>query len=486
MNQAVSRLVEFRENLHQSFPYRSDATMELIDTIAGNTSAQSPVALSLNSLFHRQYSSLHDAVDNFFVPTSPDKAEAERHQQQIVHMRIVAGQCPQPVRRNFYLLGLDTTGQPRPFANTLADRGIHYHPNPAPGNKPIMVGHSYSVLAGLPEKEKMTSPPWVIPLLIQRVPTDKKATDVGASQVDDLLKDESLPFGRQLTVLVGDSSYSVREFLGQGVKHKNLAMTVRVRGNRTFYRIPGQDALSSRGKGHPLWYGSSFNMKEPATWGAPNAVESVPFTFRNGRNCQVKIEAWYDMLMSGKRNIPMHKHPFTLIRIIMKDNSGKAVFVRPLWLIIIGQRRHEISLFDAYEAYRQRYDLEHFFRFGKNRLLMASYQSPDVEHEENWWEIVGLAYAELNAAAPLANNLPRPWERYLPEVKEQSAGDLLSPSKVQRDLPRIIQEIGTPARLPKPRGKSPGRAKGYSTGKRERLPVVKKGSKRSPKSARGP
>ena len=37
MNQAVIRLVDFREKIHLSIPYRSDATMELIDAIAGNT-----------------------------------------------------------------------------------------------------------------------------------------------------------------------------------------------------------------------------------------------------------------------------------------------------------------------------------------------------------------------------------------------------------------------------------------------------------------
>ena len=116
---------------------------------------------------------------------------------------------------------------------------------------------------------------------------------------------------------------------------------------------------------------------------------------------------------------------------------------------------------------------------------MASYQSPDVEHEENWWEIVGLAYVELYLAVPLASSLPRPWERYLPQVNN-SSGQLLSPSMVQRDLPRIIQEIENPVWLPKPRGKSPGRPKGYSPGKRERQPVVKKGKKDTSKSARGP
>jgi hypothetical protein len=485
MSQTVQQLVDFRESLHQFFPYRAGATMDLIDAIAGNSSAQSPVQLSLNSLFPRQYSSLHDAVDNFFVPTSPDKAETERRQQQLGRMRLVAGQWPKPQKRNFHLFGLDTTGQPRPFAPTLKDRGIHYQPNPAPGNRPIMVGHTYSVLAGLPEKAEKPSPPWVLPLLIRRVPTDKKAIDVGADQVADLLQDESLPFGSELSALVADSSYSAREFLGPVVVHKNLATIVRMRGNRVFYRKPVQDNTAA-GRGHPIWYGASFDMKEASTWGEPDAVESVPFTFRNGRVCQVEIEAWHNLLMRGTKDIAMHKHPFTLIRITMKDSEGKAVFNRPLWLAILGERCYEITLFDAYKAYRQRYDLEHFFRFGKNRLLMASYQTPEVEHEENWWEIVGLAYVLLYGAAPLAQTLPRPWERYLAEVKENQSGQLPSPSMVQRDLDRIIQEIGTPSQLPKPRGKSPGRKKGYRPEKRERLPVVKKGSKRTSERARAP
>ena len=117
---------------------------------------------------------------------------------------------------------------------------------------------------------------------------------------------------------------------------------------------------------------------------------------------------------------------------------------------------------------------------------MASYQSPDVEHEENGWEIVGLAYVELYIGAPLANSLPRPWERYLPQVKANNSGQLLPPSMVQRDLSRIIQGIESPIELPKPRGKSPDRVKGYSSGRRQRQPVVMKGVKSTPKSVRGP
>ncbi len=34
-------------------------------------------------------------------------------------------------------------------------------------------------------------------------------------------------------------------------------------------------------------------------------------------------------------------------------------------------------------AYRQRFELEHFLRFDKQRLLMTAHSIPDVQHEEN-------------------------------------------------------------------------------------------------------
>ncbi len=486
-NDTVEAIVDFRNELHASFLFRADATMNLIDALSTNTSAHSPVELSLNPHFSRQHSSLHDALDNFLVPTAPEKTKQERYENQQERMRIIAACYPEPVRCKFNLFVMDSTANPRPFANTLTDRGIIYSPNPAPGNKPIAVGHEYSVLAALPEKTEPNSPPWVLPFPPRRVPTNQTSRNVGAKQLKDLLKDETLPFGKKFSALVADSTYSARDFLGQVVEHKNLATIVRVRGNRKFCFMPEADELlQSKGKkGHPLWYGKTFDLKDSSTWGDPNATDTKSVTFRNGRICQVQIKAWFNILMRGTKDVPMHNHPFTLILITVKDNNGKLVFKNPLWLIIIGTRRHEISLIDAYEAYRQRYDIEHFFRFGKNRLLLTSYQTPDVEHEENWWEIVGLSYVQLFLVAPLAQRIPKPWERYLPEFNTEESRPLPTPSMVQRDMSRIIQRIGTPSQLPKPRGKSPGRSKGFSPGKRDRFPVVMK-KKNAQKNARAP
>ena len=104
---------------------------------------------------------------------------------------------------------------------------------------------------------------------------------------------------------------------------------------------------------------------------------------------------------------------------------------------------------------------------------MRSYLTSNVEHEENWEQIVELSAVQLWLARYIAESLPRPWERYLPETESKVA----SPSTVQRDFGRIIRQIGTPAQPPKPRGKSPGRAKGKQLPPRRDHPVIKKGKR---------
>lgn len=66
----------------------------------------------------------------------------------------------------------------------------------------------------------------------------------------------------------------------------------------------------------------------------------------------------------------------------------------------------------AYQSYRQRFDLEHTFRFKKQNLLLSAFETPDVEHEQHWVQLVMLAYLELWAAHALALALPRPWEGF--------------------------------------------------------------------------
>jgi len=282
------------------------------------------------------------------------------------------------------------------------------------------------------------------------------------------LSNPKLAWSKELCVNVVDSAYGNKQFLCPLQEHKNLVTVARSRSNRVFYQSP---VISETpvGKGHPTWYGARFALKEADTWPEPTAASQFLYKTRLGRIINVTITAWANMLMRGGKDTPTHKFPFTLLRIESIDDSGKSLF-KPMWLIVIGERRGELSSLQSYQSYRQRFDLEHSFRFGKQNLLLTAFETPDVEHEQQWVQFVLLAYVQLWAAHFLAVSLPRPWEKHLLTVSSTR----ISPSKVQQDWFRIISQLGSPAVSPKPRGYSSGRKSGESQSPRSRPPVIKK------------
>lgn len=479
--ETISQLQQFREELYQLLPTRADALLDLLDALSGSPNARSVVELSLSPLFRRAYSSVNDAIDHLFQADSPDKEAKERRAWEKEVAQLVGSYLPSPRQRRFWLFGTDVVPVPRPFAQTLGDRTFVYQPNLVRGNKPVTLGHQYSVLAFLPEKERPDGPPWVVPLQLRRVRSDEKATEVGAEQITAVLDDETQPFHGALCVHVADSAYSAVRYLGRVGSQPNLVSVTRVAENRVFYHpVPPESVVA--GPGHPRWYGAPFDLKDATTWGPPDETAETSFTTHQGRRYRVQLQGWCLLRMRGKQGFPMHQYPFTLIRVMVLDEQGQPVFARALWLIVLGDRRGELSLVEAWEAYTQRYDLEHYFRFGKQRLLLATYQTPSVEHEENWLELVQLASVQLWLARELADLQLRPWERYLPH---RVAG-VATPSQVQRDWGRIIRQIGTPARPPKRRGNSPGRAKGTRPEPRPRQAVVKKSKKTSQTASQAP
>jgi hypothetical protein len=456
----TKQLTQFRHEVYQNFNNckRTDTLMDLVDALSSNTTARSVVELSLNPHFRRHYTALNKAV---VVDALPDQKLADLACQTI----------GAPSQRKFHLLAPDVTSALRPFADTLPDRGFVYQPNTIKGHKPIAIGPQYSFWAWLPEHAPQKTGNWVVPLSMQRVSSQSNKELVGAKQLRDLLTDKNLPFGKTFCVEVADSAYSKPAYLNANREHTHLVTIARARGTRTFYHRPAPDDKPAE-KGHPTWYGKPFRLKEPETWDAPDQVAETTFVSRKKVTYRVEIQAWHNLIMRGSKGWPMRQYPFTLVKIRWYNQKGEALFQKPLWLIVMGDRRMELSLLDIYEACLQRYDLEHFFRFGKQKLLLDKFQTPDEKHEEHWWRLVALAYLQLWVAKDVASHLPRPWEQYLPSPVDKQP----SPAMVLRDMSRIIRQIGTPAPAPKPRGKSPGRRKGAKLSPRSRQPVRKKAS----------
>jgi hypothetical protein len=472
IKQLIEEIGPFRESIYESFEYRADALLDLLDALSSNSKASSVVELSLNPLFRRNYSSLHKAIDDFSASSTQADEKQQRLKLEAQHLEIIAQHIPALKKRRFHLLATDITPQPRPFAVCLKDRKVVYAPNPAPGNRPIAIGHEFSHLVYLPERVEPTSAPWVIPLSVRRVSSKENGIDVAVEQLAQLMKNPALDFASELTVHVSDGLYSVVQYIRQAKEYLNLVFVARMRSNRSLYFQPPALTLQRKSKGHPRWYGKKLKLKNTGHH-KPDERVLTTYTTSRGRTFSVSIKAFHNLLMKGKKDSPMHDFPLTLIRIEALKPNGKPIYRRPLFLIVAGNRREELSLFEIWLAYTQRYDIEHYFRFGKQQLLLTCYQTPDIEHEENWWQLCKLAYVQLYLAAPLAQRLPRPWD----SKKLPTPPTLLSPTAVQRDFTRIIREIGTPALAPKLRGKSKGRSKGVSLPNRRWRPIVFKSKK---------
>lgn len=376
-----SEFKSFREQLYKEFEHYSDSAMDLLDALCSNIQSPSVVQLSLNPLFRRGYSALFKTLGgNLFAKPSEEDASQSKG-KQLQSLDLISQVIPLPKQRHFFLFGLDCTSISRPFAETLKDRGMVHQPTPIKGNKPITIGHSYSMLAVLPERNDGDSP-WTIPLDMSRVPTDSSGTQMGIAQLNTVLSHPNLPWSDSLCVSVVDSAYGNKKFLAPLHEHPNLVTVVRARSNRIFYQSPVH-SQAPRTKGHPLWYGERFSLADEQTWHEPNEITHTTYQTRRGRTIDVTITVWHNMLMRGGKGLPTHQCPFTLLRVVSVDEAGRTLW-RPMWLIVMGDRREEISSLQAYQSYRQRFDLEHTFRFQKQNLLLNGFETPEVEHEEQW------------------------------------------------------------------------------------------------------
>lgn len=460
----LSKVQNFRTRLFRLFKFRADATMDLIDAIAGSNH-ESVVKSSLSPLFRRRYSSITDATDNMFRRKAEENLSGqELYEEHGKISNLLSEQCPPPRERGFTLLATDCTAKPRIYSSKVTDRTIVHAPNHIPGQKPITVGHEYSLVVYLPEDEGDRNAHWACPLSIQRVQSNQTGSQVGFEQVQMLVTKTA--FRWELCVNVADAAYSTKHWVVNGESIPNLVHVARLRSNRILYRQPFQ-TLGEKTRGRPTSYGEPFRLSAP-----PQADEETRFEKRtpSGARWVIQLSRWKNVLTRGDAIHRMEKHPFDVVRAQVFDETGRKVFKNPLWVMVVGQRRHELQSEQVYKSYAQRYDIEHCFRFGKQRLLLARSQTPDTRHEENLTWVTMLSLAMLYQLRRLAVEVKYPWERH----RVSAIVKTVSITQVQRDYNRIIRGIGTPARIPKPRGKSAGRWPGMVVPHRPTQPIIRK------------
>ena len=277
----------------------------------------------------------------------------------------------------------------------------------------------------------------------------------------------SLDFNTQLCILTSDSLHATTGCRRQAVAHDNLVMLTRMRGNRNVYSQPGPDSGKKR-------FGEKMKLNKKDSHRPPDTVEYQEITMAKGKQQKILLKTWKDMMVRGEAGFRAYEHPFTLIKASFLDSEGQETHKKPMWLMALGKRRCELESLDVFTCYRQRYDIEHYFRFGKQRLLLDKFQTPDTRHEENWWQLAQLAYIQLYLARDTSKNLPYPWER----LPSRQGGVCTPPAHVMRDFFRIQQATGTPARAPKVRGIGLGRSQKESQKQRPDNAVIYKSRKK--------
>ncbi len=205
----VAEFLNWRSDLYNALGSRRSSVMEVLDSLSSNLQSSTVVELSLNPLFRRNYNSLYKGI-KAFLPT-PDQPDYQKAVEGL--FSVVSATVPPPVERKFYLFGVDVTPCPRPYSATLPDKTYIDQPNVIKGNKPINIGHAYSVVAALPEPGETGNAPWSIPLSGQRVPSEEKDIVVAQKQLKTILNHSTAPWQNKLSVLVADNAYSQRGFL---------------------------------------------------------------------------------------------------------------------------------------------------------------------------------------------------------------------------------------------------------------------------------
>ena len=465
------QFTQFRNALYRTLPWMADAIMDLIDALASNQGCQSVVALSESPEFRREHGSVFRAIAALRPKGGVRKEDLQAWEQRL--RRPIAPLLDRPREGDPWVLSVDGTPMARCHAPTLSDRSYVHQAQAVPGQRPVTIGHEYSLAMLLPARER-AEPIWALPLAAARVSTSTSAVAVASEQIEALVTDPRLPMAKELTVAVADSHYSQAGFVRSLASQPNLVTLTRLHRSRVLFRAP--EAKEPGAPGRPLRYGAK--LRPGTTESLSLATEVLETTASIGKEEQTaKIYRWNDLILKGEQDRRTVSQPCDVVLVTVYGQDGRPCYSQDLALVLVGDRRREIASEAAFRYYRRRFDQEHAHRFLRRNLLLDRFQTPETRSEEAWVDLVILAYQTLYAARHLVSSVRRPWE---PKVKPATdlspkSAPSLSPSQVQRGIARVFAEFGTPARPPRPRGKPPGWSLGAPRRRRRILPLVKRG-----------
>jgi hypothetical protein len=440
-------LHSFRRSLYECLHPRGDALFELTDAIlTADSAVPSPVHLSLQSSHRRGWGSLYAALWR-------GRIDAEALRGLLARHPLIASETP--------VYAVDVSVWPRCDAECSPERGFYYHPSRHSAGQPIVAGWAYQFVAQLGFARES----WTAPVDVERVRPEGDANVLAAEQVKGLLgrlgKAEVLP------LFVFDAGYDPVK-VQQGLEGSPCQILLRLRAGRRFYGDPSLAGPPAK-TGRPRRHGPKMKCNDPSTWPEPSA-EHVCEDAGHGT---VRVRAGSDLHPKvqnhqgrGSRGLlPIVVGTLILVEVERLPRGERRRRPRVLWLWWHGAGEPDLDL--LWRSYVRRFDLEHTFRFIKQSM---GWTTPRVRHPDQadrWTWLVLAAFTQLRLARACVADQRLPWERRYDTAR-------LTPTRVHRTVSALLVHLGTPAKAPKPCGRSPGQPKGSLSGRAKRYPALKR------------
>lgn len=448
-------LQTFRRSLYGCLYRRADALFELADAIlaAGGT-APSPAHLSLQAAHRRGWGSLYAALNR-------GRIDAESLRNLLARHPLASGD-----EGEVPVYAVDTSVWPRCDAECSPQRGYYYHPSRHSAGQPIVAGWAYQFVARL----NFVRESWTAPVCVVRVRPEQEANALATKQIGELLGRYSGADGApHVPLFVFDAGYDPVK-LQRGLEGHPCQILVRLRAGRRFYGDPGLCDPPAH-VGRPRRHGPKMKCNDPSTWPEPSAE----YACEDAGHGTVSVRAWAKMHpkvqnhegRGTRRPLPIAVGTLVLVEVERLPRGERRREPRVLWLWWHGPEGTEPNLGLLWRSYVRRFDVEHTFRFLKQGM---GWTTPRVRHPEQadrWTWLVVAAYAQLRLARACVEDLRLPWER-------RYCLGRLTPVRVHRAISAFLAHLGTPAKPPKPCGRSPGRPKGRLSGRAKRYPAIKK------------
>ncbi len=447
---ALHALRTFRYSLYECLYLRGDALFELTDAIlTADAAVPSPVHLSLEASHRRGWGSLYAALDR-------GRIDAEALRRLLVRHPLAGSQTP--------VYAVDVSVWPRCDAEASPERGYYYHPSRHSAGQPIVAGWAYQFIAQL----NFVRESWTAPVDVERVRPARDANEVAAEQVKAFLRRS--PEEGAAPLFVFDAGYDPVK-VQQGLEGSPpCQILVRLRAGRRFYADPSLAGPPAH-TGRPRRHGPKMKCADPSTWPEP----STEYTCKDAGYGAVRVRAWANLHPKvrahegqGSRGpLPIVRGTLVLVEVERLPRGERRREPRVLWLWWHGHEKAAPDPELIWRSYVRRFDLEHTFRFLKQTLGWITPRVRHPEQADRWTWLVVAAFTQLRLARTCVADRRLPWERRYDTGR-------LTPIRVHRAVSALLAKLGTPAKPPKPCGRSPGRPKGRLSGRAKRYPAIKK------------